>query len=921
MLANYARFITRHALWVLLAVAGLTALAALQLVDVNAIREGRWKDASRLTVDASIDSMLPTDDDDRRYYDRIRRMFGNDDSVILVGHREGGIYDTGFLGALQGLSERAKRVSGVRTVLSLANVPNVRSADGELEVGSFYEEPPTDPAELARIRREVEANPTIADAIVSKDGKSALVAVLLRDMSSNEFMRKGIDAELRAIADEEFAGHGEVWLTGSAHIKAETVRTLLSDLTWIIPAASLLMSIIAFLTLRSIRGVLIPLAGIGIAVVWMLGVAALWNPQLNILSASTPAMLLVVGFAYSIHGIATYYEAVEEKHNTGASWLGAERGLEMVVLPNLLAGVSTAIGLFSLVTNPLLAIRQFGLLCGCGVLAAMTVSITFAPALLALLREQAPKPKQSSESPVDHWFGRIGAWDVANRRTIFGVAAVLTVISLVAIPRIEVGTDLGDSFGPETQVRQSLDKVIEAFGIGDQISVILEAPYKDAFKEPANLAVMQELQAWLGEQPEVSGSVSLVDHVMLVNRVFHDDDASFHRIPETKRLVSQLLLFGASNETKRFVDSQYQVAHLLVRVKSGRSSAVSALVARVEERLTQLPEHLSGRPTGNTVLVAKTSDEIAVGQALGVFSAFLGVFAIMAPIFMSLWIGFLAMVPNMIPVVVYFGILGWTGVTLNTVTGIVASLVIGVSVDDTIHFLSRFQRLAKERANEKAAVVDTVKQLARPVAATTAALCFGFGILGFSTLKQNADFGVLAAVTLGFAWLTDVFMTPALAAGMRIVTLWDVLTLDLGSNPQHEIPLFRGLSSRQAKVAALMCDLVMLPAGHRVVQNEDRADAMYLVVDGQLRSSVEQDAGGRLELNTHERGDVFGEVGLLHGRRTADVDALSPVRLLRLEPDDLQRLQRRYPRIGAKVFLNLSEILAGRLARLTMRVG
>jgi CRP-like cAMP-binding protein len=349
------------------------------------------------------------------------------------------------------------------------------------------------------------------------------------------------------------------------------------------------------------------------------------------------------------------------------------------------------------------------------------------------------------------------------------------------------------------------------------------------------------------------------------------------------------------------------------------SGATSALIDRIEARMRHLPEPLRGRVTGSTALIAKTSDEVAFGQAASLGLAFLVIWGFLSVLFTSLRIGLVAMIPNALPVLVYFGALGWSGVTLNTTTGIVASMVLGIAVDDTIHVLSRYNVAARNKANQLEGVKEALVHVGRPVTLTSIALCLGFLVIGLSTLRAQAEFGRLAAFTLAAAWLLDMTLTPAIASRLRVVTLWDVLSLDLGEAPERAIPLFHGLTTTQARVVALMTQIVSAPAGGRLISAGEQGNEVFVVLDGELRSWVDRE-GRRIELNQHRRGDVLGEVGLVRGERSANVDCETASRLLRLDPGSLSRLERRYPRIAARLHRNLNETLAGRLVQLTGRL-
>ena len=443
--------------------------------------------------------------------------------------------------------------------------------------------------------------------------------------------------------------------------------------------------------------------------------------------------------------------------------------------------------------------------------------------------------------------------------------------------------------------------------------------YAGAFKEPENLAHVARLQRWLDEQPEVGGTTSVVDYLMLIRRGFLDDVVP-DEIPDSQTMISQLFFFGATDDLDRFVDSSFQTTSIHVRCRANDSATMEGLLSRIEARTEELPEELEAAVTGNSVLLTRTIDDITRGQTTSLAMAFGMIFVVLSLLFMSPRVGLLALIPNALPVLFYFGFLGLAGITLNSTTGLVACLVLGIAVDDTIHFLARFNEAARRHADESRGVADALRSVGRPVTYTTIALCGGFLALTQSHFHNQVQFGALAALTLAFAWLVDVTFTPALASRMRIVSLWDALTIDLGEDPHLSIPLFKGLRKTQARVAALMTNIVERPSGHQLFSAGDRGDYMYVIIEGQMAASVAGDDGATVRFGTLSRGDSVGEVGLFHGSRTADVVAESDVRLLRFSRESLERIRRRYPRTAARLYANLSDILADRVATTTARV-
>ncbi len=221
--------------------------------------------------------------------------------------------------------------------------------------------------------------------------------------------------------------------------------------------------------------------------------------------------------------------------------------------------------------------------------------------------------------------------------------------------------------------------------------------------------------------------------------------------------------------------------------------------------------------TGNAVLINETLASIVVGQARSVGLALLIVYAILSTMFMSSRIGFIALIPNIIPVAVYFGSLGFFGISLNPSTSLIAPMVLGIAIDDTIHYFARFNREIKRFADDKKATVAALKAVGRPVTFTSIGLCLGFLVLTTSELSMQVQVGIMASYALAVAWLSDFVLTPALCSSVRITTLWDVLTLDLGENPQESIPLLKGLRKSQARIVAIMARVVAVPAGERII--------------------------------------------------------------------------------------------------------
>ena len=271
------------------------------------------------------------------------------------------------------------------------------------------------------------------------------------------------------------------------------------------------------------------------------------------------------------------------------------------------------------------------------------------------------------------------------------------------------------------------------------------------------------------------------------------------------------------------------------------------------------------------------------------------------------------------PVAAFFGGMGLFGIPLSTSTSLIAPMALGIAIDDTLHYFTRFQEDAKRLANERLATVRALRTVGRPMTYTTLTLCLGFLVLTSSELVNQMHLGVMAAFTLGFAWVVDFTVTPALCANLRVVTLWDTLTLDLGQSPEQSIPLFEGLTKRQCRILALTASVRNIPAGEPVFRTGDPGGEMYVVIDGTLRNYIDTDQGSR-DLSTSARGEVTGIVGVFGRRRSINVDVLEDARLLRLTPKNMAELARRRPAIASVLLRNLGAQLAGLVSDTTVQV-
>lgn len=904
MISKILDLLVDHPYVVLLVASVITVFAFNETIDLENRR-------IKISVDSSIENLLPADGPELKIYAETREKFVGDDVLIVVWLADD-LFTPERLGALKRLTRRLKKMPGIAAVDSLASATYVRAEDEFTEISPFLENLPTSLSEATGLKNDALANPLYAGSLVSRDGRGTMLTIYFDPNLDTDALGETVDAIAQASRDE--ASDINQFVTGPIVARLETGRTLFSDIKLVFPLAVLATFLVSLIGLRSFPGVLLPLLINGFSLLVTMTIFIHSGYSLNFVTVIMPPVVFVVGFAYAVHVVSDFERAVI----SGLDRIAAlKHSLRDVFIPLTLTAFTTGIGFVSLMMSNIDTIKIFGLYCALGTILSWLCAVTLVPVGLRFL------PLKKSVT-ADGGFllalaPKLAKFDLDNRKPILIVGCVVALISVLCARQINVGTDYLHNFPDDSDIRRNFDAVGESFSGAVPLQILVESDVPNVFKNPETLGELDKLQRWLTSQPEVGGAVSFVDYIRMLHLTFVPDISSDDAIPSTYNLSDQLLSLGADDNVRRFVDVRYKSTLMHVRSTAVSSNDLIDLVSRIEDRLQELPEHLRGKVTGSSVLLAQTMDEITRGQIVSLSGALLIIYLILSILFGSLRVGAVALIPNLLPIATFFGILGATGITLNLATSLVATVALGIAVDDSIHYFSRFNTESRRLANEELGVERAIQAIIRPVTCTTAALCAGFLALMVSDLQSQAEFGVLAAFTLFVAWLVDLTLSPALSSGLRFVTLWEVLTVDLGSEPHKKIELFDGLTDRQARIAALFGRIEPYEPGDRIISFGDEGKEICILIEGVVVAQVSRPEGNRVLRALHP-GEVFGEIALFTGKRSADIDAMSDVRVLWLNQESLERIQTRYPRIAAQLFWNLTGTVAHRLADMTTRI-
>ena len=878
--------------------------------------------ARHIRIDSSLDSLLPDNDSERQYYNDVVRLFGSE-NVAVIGVLADNIYTPQTLRKIQRLTDEFRKISEVKTAFSLTNAPDIIAKvigeEQELLV-------PTIPAtveEAAAIKEKVATQPIYYKNLVAADGRAAAINIFfVESITDNEFVRRGVDEKIQAIIDQA-QGPEQIYYTGLPHFKAVSARAMVEDLSYLLPVALILIVVVLFFCLRSVQGVILPALTVIVSVTWTLGFMVLGGSRLSLGTLSLPPMLLVLGVAYALHVVAEYYELAQPGRPKEEVLLETLRSMNT---PVLMATLTTVLGFLSLFTNNIHSIREMGIYSAIGITTAFLLSTILIPAALALM--PLPSRHQETYSPrLTAALRTITQFIIRHRTAVIIGSALIALLAMLPIPSIQIGSNFLSLFRASHPVRQATEVMNHALGGSMAFYVAIDGNENDLMRKEDTLKRIKALQTYINSLPGVDKTVSFVDFCELVDQGIQTAStedgtpppapgatASFWGDQAKLDGVMQMFMLSPTLIMSVVDHPWYSRSNIQVRTSFTHPREIADAVQKIHIFADEhFPPEITVHPTGTLILNTRTASGLISGQIQSLTLTAGVIFIIMTVMFLSFRVGIIAMIPNLFPILAFFGLMGATGATLSIGTNTIAAIVLGLAVDDTIHIMSRLSAEARRTSDQQEALLRSLCTVGKPTLYYSLLVFLGFLSFGLSTFVPIQEFGLLSATTIAFGVLAELALLPALLTTTPVITLWDLLYVKLGQDPHKTIPLFAGLRPLQAKIVTLMGELKSFPKGQPIVRQGDLGNEMYVVINGTADVLMHSSEQFR-KLGSVERGDVFGEMGLLrHHERMADVVATQDIEVLAVNERFLERLKRRYPRIATEIFFNISKILSDRL--------
>jgi predicted RND superfamily exporter protein len=700
-------------------------------------------------------------------YDDFEERFGSEESIV-VAYQWSDPFSPDALRYLDGLTERLKRdVPYVSDVMSLTRFDDIVGTQSALTVTPLIDLDATGEMDVAAIRHRIAINPFLQGNLISADESTVAIVLDIERPDAGVYEEQSteiVTALNRVLGEEEAETGFSFYYGGSVITEREVERQLGSDIGRLFPISMVLTGLLLLLFFRHAPSVILPLVTVVLSLGWTLGLKSLVGSPITPVSTTLFALITVIGVADSVHLISQYWQE-HSKHPTRRERLLAT--YRRAGKPCFLTSATTAIGFGSLAVSGIPAIRNLGIFAAFGIMSAFALSMILVPIGMDWTSHRRAR------IPENRWLGRvleaIARVDLAYPRWILAATLVVVVGMGIGILRIQTAGTMVDYFRRGSEIRAAIDFLGDRLTGVSSTEVVLYGA-RDTFKEPSVLERIAGLQALAESYPEVTASYSIVDTVRLINRALHGDDEAYYSIPSTRPAVSQSILLyemSGGDAMRDFVSGDYATARVSIRTREMDDRNRKALLAAVRGfAATEMPD-LRTEITGMDLLVSEVNNQIVLTQ-IESFALAVAVITLLMILVFGWKGGLVSILPNVLPIVFVLGLMGYGNFGLNIATAIIASIAIGIVVDDTIHFFSHFRDELQVIGDREEAMRAALLRVGRALCFTTLILAAGFAVFLTASLGIMVSYGILSGTAVLTALLGDLFVGPVLLSRYSI---------------------------------------------------------------------------------------------------------------------------------------------------------
>jgi predicted RND superfamily exporter protein len=734
-------------------------------------------------IDNDITAWFSRDDRVYQDYERFRAEFGGTRSLIVALQADSPdrLFSRDTLAAIDRISGDIERIETVQRVWSLSTATIIEAVPDGLDVRPLLDE------EGARapedVKRRVLRDELLRGDLVSEDGTVTAIVVNF-DEDRIDDVRAGVIQRIHEVVDPRLPSGVRAHYNGSLEISETYTRVTRDNQRRFMPPILAFTFVALYLTFRSVRKTLLASIAIGSSVLWALGLYTLMGFTYNVLSSMLMPLVAVLAIADDVHIMQHW----EEERRLGDDEYAFKRTVAHLLKPLFGASVTTALGMLSLATSDVVAVRGFGIGAAVGIMVDFAFSVILMPTLLTFTK---PGTKVS---PHERYLLppmlRIARLSSAHPGRVLAVSIVVAAIAMAGMLRLRVDTNHINFFRAGHPLGESA-RVIDSKLAGIYSFQILLEGGPDSLRTPDALKRMDRLGHDLRRLAPISKVTSVADYVKRINKELHDGRPEAYVVPDDAQTIAQeLFVFtlggGGRHELDRIVASDFSRAQISVKLDSLSSDVVLATVEQAERLAADAFAGTAVRTmtTGSGKLFSVLDRYLVESQLSSFGMAFVTVFGVIFVVFRSFRFGLLTIAPNLLPVLAVLGLMGHLDISLNIATVMVASIALGVVDDDTIHFINRYRREVASGATTEAAIATATAHEGRASLTTALINIVGYSVLLLSEYRPTGWFGGLLALTMSVAFLAEVFVLPAIITKLRGVYGHEVLGRLAAGSPE-----------------------------------------------------------------------------------------------------------------------------------------
>ncbi len=717
-----------------------------------------------LEIDGSYRIWFEKDSEILTDYDEFRSDFSNDNGVTITFKDENGIFNKKALQSIENITDALWNMKHIDRAASLTNYQYIHRNESDPDdvlVDDFIQNIENATPEYLADRKEIALQDrTIVNGHISKDGKTTMIfARLEAEANENGDISAEVMKDIHAIIAPEAERTGyKYWLNGGPAMTQAFVDIAGKDAMLFTPLVFFLSMALLFLLFRRISGAVIPMMVVLFTFLSVLSIQVLLGYKLNNFTANIPVFIIAIGVADAVHIYSVWLISQKKDINNIQA---VQHTLEETFLPILLTSLTTMAGFATLAISKIVPIATLGIATSSGALLAFLISIVWMPTMLLMLNKK-DEVQTSSVKSVKKTF-KYGSFIVKNDKKIIFIIFFIVGIVGLGLFQVKVDNNIIRFFNKEVEIRKSAEFTMENLTGALSYSIITDSGKENGVKEPEFLKTVEKFyEAYQEEFPkDVRHIFSILDTIKRYNAILNNKD----EVPESRNLIAQYLLLYSMSlpegmEITDMVDFEQRKLRITALVNIVNGSKEMEMITFAEEWWRNTPYGV--KVTGQAAMYAFMQKDVTDILIYSFLLSILIVALMMLLIFKRFKILWILLLPNIIPVIFVLGIMGWFGLHIDMGVAITGAIVIGVAIDDTIHFVVKYFSARKRGLSMADTFDEVLHYTGRAILFTTLILSLSFSMFAFSDFVPNQHFGIVTATALIIALIIDLLLLPAL---------------------------------------------------------------------------------------------------------------------------------------------------------------